>query len=73
MLLLIGYPLAVVIGGFFTNWFFSNENSPELADGMVIGFPVISLSAILGGLCVLVLAQVFRYGIGLRENVEATV
>jgi len=73
VLLLIGYPLAVIIGGFFTNWYFSNEHSPELADGLVIGFPVISLGAILGGLCMLVLAEVFRYGIGLREDVEATV
>lgn len=73
ILLLIGYPLAVIVGGLFTNWFFSNEHSPPLADGLIIGFPIISLGAILGGLCMLVLAEVFRYGIGLREDVEATV
>jgi hypothetical protein len=70
---LIGYPLAVIIDGFATNWFFSNEHSPVLPDGLIIGFPIISLGAILGGLCMLVLAEVFRYGIGLREDVEATV
>ena len=73
ILLLVGYPLAVVFDGFFTNWFFSNENSPVLAPGMVIGFPIFSLGAILGGVCMLVLAEVFRYGVGLREDVEATV
>jgi hypothetical protein len=73
ILLLVGYPLSVIIGGFFTNWFFSNEHSPVLPDGLVISFPIVSVGALLGGLCTLVLAEVFRYGIRLREDVEATV
>jgi DUF2975 family protein len=73
ILLLVGYPLSVIIGGFFTNWFFSNEHSPVLPYGLVIGFPIVSLGAVLGGLCTLLLAEVFRYGIDLREDVEATV
>lgn len=73
ILLLIGYPLAVFIRGFFINWFFSNEHSPVLPDGLVIGFPIISLGAILGGVSMLVLAEVFRHGLWLREDVEATV
>ena len=73
ILLVIGYPLAVTMGGFFTNWFFSTEHSPVLPEGLVIGFPIISLGALLGGLCTLVLAEVFRYGLHLREDVEATV
>lgn len=73
-LLLFGYPLAVFLEGFFRNWFFSNEHSPALlAAGTTIGFPVLSLGAILGGVCFLVLAEVFRYGVRLREDVEATV
>lgn len=73
-LLVIGYPLAVIIGGLFTNWFFSNEHSPPLPpDSLVIGFPIISVGALLGGLCTLVLAEVFRYGLRLREDVEGTV
>jgi len=73
-LLIIGYPLAVIIDGFFTNWFFSNEHSPALPpESLVIGFPVVSAGALLGGLCMLVLAEVFRYGLRLREDVEGTV
>ena len=74
ILLLLGYPLSVFVGGFFQNWFFSNEHSPALPPAEItIGFPVISLAAILGGFCFLVLAEVFRYGVRLREDVEATV
>jgi hypothetical protein len=64
----------VITEGFLTNWFFSKEDSPVLPPGdMVIGFPIFSLGAILGGLCTLVLAEVFRCGVLLREDVEATV
>jgi hypothetical protein len=74
VLLLAGYPLAVLAEGLFRNWFFSNENSPVLPEAEItIGFPLFSLSAILGGVCFLVLAEVFRYGLRLREDVEATV
>ena len=73
LLFLIGYPLAVFVDGFFKNWFFSNEQSPALAPDMLIDFPVFSLGAVLGGVCMLVLGEVFRYGVGLREDVEATV
>jgi hypothetical protein len=74
ILLLFGYPLVVVLEGFFQNWFFSNEHSPPLPPGgLSIGFPIISMVAILGGLCVLVLAEVFRYGIRLRDDVEGMV
>jgi hypothetical protein len=74
-LFLLGYPLATVIDGFMTNLFFSTpiweEGRPFPA--IIIEFQVFSATALLAGVGLLVLAEVFAHGVRLREDVDATV
>ena len=75
ILFLVGYPLATIIDGFLMNWFFSSPVWPEGRPfpAIIIEFHVLSATALLAGLGLLVLAGVFAHGVRLREDVDATV
>lgn len=73
-LFLVGYPLATIIDGFLTDWFISTaftEGRPF--PPILIEFQVLSATALLAGVGLLVLAGVFAHGVRLREDVDATV
>lgn len=73
-LFLLGYPLATIIEGFLTDWFISTtwtEGRPF--PPILIEFQVLSGTALLAGVGLLVLAGVFAHGVRLREDVDATV
>lgn len=70
-LLLFGYPLFRYLAGSTEQWILSTGGPPGLAAR--VEFEPFALAAALGGLCLLVLAEVFAHGIVLREDVEATV
>jgi hypothetical protein len=74
-LFLVGYPLATIIDGFLTNLFFSSPVWPagRPFPSLVIEFQVLSGTALLAGVGLLVLAGVFSHGVRLREDVDATV
>jgi hypothetical protein len=75
ILFLVGYPLATMIDGFLINWFFSSPVWPEGRPfpAIIIEFQVLSATALLAGVGLLVLAGVFAHGVRLREDVDATV
>ena len=70
-LFLVGFPLATIVEGFFTNWFFAGIHLPP--GGITIAFPVVSGPAIMAAVCLFALAEVFAYGARLREDVDATI
>jgi hypothetical protein len=70
-LFLVGFPLATVVEGFFTNWFFAGIHLPP--GGITIAFPVVSGPAIMAAVCLFALAEVFAHGARLREDVDATI
>ena len=74
-LFLVGYPLATIIDGFLTNWVFSSSVWPEGRPfpEIVIEFQVLSATALLAGVGLLVLGGVFAHGVRLREDDDATV
>lgn len=71
-LFLLGFPLAIIVEGFFTDRFFA-AGAPLPPGGIVIAFPVVSAPAILAAVSLFVLAEVFAYGARLREDVDATI
>ena len=71
-LFLLGFPLAIIVEGFFTDWFFA-AGAPLPPGGITIAFPVVSGPAIMAAVCLFALAEVFAYGARLREDVDATI
>jgi Protein of unknown function (DUF2975) len=76
-LFLLGFPLAVTVGGYFNGLLFDPEvwtGGPLPPGGIDTSFPVVvSAPAILAAVCLFALAQVFAYGARLREDVDATI
>jgi Protein of unknown function (DUF2975) len=75
-LFLLGFPLATIVEGSFTDWFFSTgvwAGGPLPPGGIASGFPVVSGPAIMAAVCLFALAEVFAYGARLREDVDATI
>lgn len=76
-LFLLGFPLAVTMGGYFNGLLFSAEvwtGGPLPAGGIDTSFPVVvSGPAILAAVSLFALAEVFAYGARLREDVDATI
>jgi hypothetical protein len=75
-LFLLGFPLATIVEGYFTDWFFSAgvwTGGPLPSGGIAIGFPVVNGPAILAAVSLFALAEVFAYGARLREDVDATI
>ncbi len=73
---LLGFPLATIVEGSFTDWFFSAgvwTGGPLPPGGIVTEFPVVSFSPILAAVSLFALAEVFAYGVRLREDVDATI
>ena len=70
-LLLLAYPVFQYVLGGLHEWILST-GGPSSPPATVDADPF-SLVAVFGGLCLLVLAEVFAHGIRLREDVEATV
>ena len=68
---LLGYPLFQSVTSVLNEWILSV--SGPLGTGVRVPLEPFSFPAIFGGLCLLVLAEVFAHGIALREDVEATV
>jgi Protein of unknown function (DUF2975) len=76
-LFLLGFPLAVTIGGYFNGLLFDPDvwtGGPLPAGGVDTSFPVVvSGPAILAAVSLFALAEVFAYGARLREDVDATI
>jgi hypothetical protein len=70
-ILLLGYPIAQFLMGGINEWILSTAG-PDIP-GVQPVYDPFSLIAVFGGLCLLVLGEVFAHGIELREDVEATV
>jgi DUF2975 family protein len=70
-LFLFGYPVFQWASGVWNAWVLSTAGPPDTA--ATVPLDPLSFPAILGGLCLVVLAEVFARGIVLREDVEATV
>ena len=66
LLFLLGYPLATITDGFLTDWFFSAGVWPESRPfpPIVIEFQVLSGTALLAGVSLLVPAEVFAQACG---------
>jgi hypothetical protein len=76
-LFLVGFPLATMIAGYFTDLLFSADvwTGGPLPPGEIdTGFQVVvSAPAIMAAVCLFALAEVFAYGARLREDVDATI
>lgn len=75
LLFAVGYPLTVIVSGVLTDLLFSAgfwETGRPLPQ-YTIEFPVLSGAAILAALSLFVLAEIFAYGVRLREDADATV
>jgi hypothetical protein len=75
-LFLVGFPLATIVEGFFTDWLFSAgvwTSGPLPPGGITTQFPVVSGPAIMAAVSLFALAEVFAYGARLREDVDATI
>ena len=76
-LFLVGFPLATMIAGYFTDLLFSADvwtGGPLPPGGIETGFQVVvSAPAIMAAVCLFALAEVFAYGARLREDVDATI
>jgi hypothetical protein len=76
-LFLVGFPLATMIAGYFTDLLFSADvwtGGPLPPGGIETGFQVVvSAPAIMAAVCLFALAEVFSYGARLREDVDATI
>jgi Protein of unknown function (DUF2975) len=73
---LLGYPVAAVVDAVATRGLFSPgvwTTGPLPADGISAPFHLVSWPALLAGVSLLALAEVFAYGIRLREDVDATI
>jgi hypothetical protein len=70
-LLLLAYPSFQYVMGGVSEWILST-GGPSVPSARVDADPF-SLGAAFGGLCLLVLAEVFAHGIRLRKDVEATI
>jgi hypothetical protein len=73
---LLGYPFATIVERTFTDWLFSAgmwTGGPLPPGGIVTGSPLVSGPAILAAVSLLALAEVFAYGVRLREDVDATI
>jgi hypothetical protein len=68
---LFGYPLFQWATGLWNGWVLSTAGPPDTT--ATVRFQLLSFPAILAGLSLVVLAEVFAHGIALREDVEATV
>jgi hypothetical protein len=76
VIFLLGFPLATIVEGYFTDWFFSAgvwTGGSLPPGGIAIGFPVVNGPAILAAVSLFALAEVFAYGARLREDVDATI
>ena len=77
VLFLLGFPLAVTVGGYFNGLLFDPDvwtGGPLPSEGVNTSFPVVvSAPAILAAVCLFALAEVFAYGARLREDVDATI
>jgi DUF2975 family protein len=76
-LFLLGFPLATMIAGYFSDLLFSADvwtGGPLPPGGIETGFQVVvSAPAIMAAVCLFALASVFSYGARLREDVDATI
>jgi hypothetical protein len=76
-LFLLGFPLAVTVGGYFNGLLFDPDvwtGGPLPPGGIDTSFPVVvSAPAILAAVSMFALAEVFAYGARLREDVDATI
>ncbi|MDP9119380.1 MAG: DUF2975 domain-containing protein [Actinomycetota bacterium] len=75
-LFLLGFPLATIVEGYFTDWLFSAgvwTGGPLPPGGIRTEFPVVSGPAIMAAVSLFALAEVFAYGARLREDVDATI
>lgn len=75
-LFLLGYPLATLVEGTFTEWLFSADvwrGGPLPPGGIATEFSLVSGPAILAAVSLFALAEVFAYGARLREDVDATI
>jgi len=70
-LLLVAYPLFQLAMGWIDQWIIST-GGPAIPGARADVDPF-SFGAVAGGLCLLVLAEIFSYGLSLREDVEATI
>ena len=70
-LFLFGYPLFQWAAAAWNEWVLSTAGPPDTLARVSV--ELLAAPAILGGLSLLVLAEVFAHGIVLREDVEATV
>ena len=73
---LLGFPLATFVERSFTEWFFSADvwtGGPLPPGGVAITAPLLSGPAILAAVCLFALAEMFAYGVRLREDVDATI
>ena len=73
---LLGFPLATFVERSFTEWFFSAgvwTGGPLPPGGIAITGPLLSGPAILAGVCLFAVAEMFAYGARLREDVDATI
>ena len=70
-LLLVAYPLFQLAMGWIDQWILST-GGPAIPGARADVDPF-SFGAVAGGLCLLVLAEIFSYGLSLREDVEATI
>ena len=76
-LFLLGFPFATTVASYFTDVLFSAEvwtGGPLPPGGIAGGFQVVvSAPAIMAAVSLFALAEVFAYGAGLREDVDATI
>jgi hypothetical protein len=75
-LFLVGFPLATIIDGYFSDLLFSADvwtGGPLPAGGITTGYQVVSAPAIMAAVSVFALTEVFAYGARLREDVDATI
>jgi Protein of unknown function (DUF2975) len=76
-LFLLGFPLATMIAGYFSDLLFSPDiwtGGPLPPGGIDTGSQVVvSAPAIMAAVCLFALAEVFGYGARLREDVDATI
>jgi hypothetical protein len=75
-LFLLGYPLATVVGAAATHRLFSPgvwTGGPVPGGGIQTSYWVLSWPAIMAGVSLFALAEVFAHGVRLREDVDATI
>jgi hypothetical protein len=75
VLFLLGYPLAVIADRAFTDRLFASgvDTGGPLPGEIVTDLPLVSGPAIVAGLSMLALSEIFAYGARLRADVDATI